>query len=487
MALVSISIASLLLNGCGNSSSGDGTLSLSDLSQLPDASGMVKANGGTRNIQFGNYSLSGGLDLAASFTKTLSRPVAPTVSSIGETYSYFWPETLISDINTNWSSSDPDQKNNYRNLFWGKDYSTPGPGGNGACQMAMSSAEALGKVLEGAGTMCYMKALPSIPSGVTISSGSAADLFKQGTADKKIRVTVTNMPTNRPSFTVNFTIKGSSTVGSDVYGYDVHFCQGSTVTNTESATVNKSTGLVTMTSDMKEGPNNYGSNTVTAHLTNDGSNIAFDLTKDRTAISYGSYSLQEYRGKVIISGDNTITNFRLNTGDGYSNKDFSRASFLGSSMTTLQFLQGAYKGLGEWSSNQFSYAGATDYQTVNSGSYQGTYYVALDPANSALAQSSDFTSVDLATNDFFAGSAPAAPSYDDTALCTNWTPDISVTMDFANSAVLAVQSECESGQDWKSINFYLCQGKKLVETSPNNYEAQNIPALTNAFTNVQSW
>ena len=422
--------------------------------------------------------------------------------SCGGCFCCGWPTALISNINSYWTSPDPDpvtaltEKNAYRSLFWGKDFATPGPGGNGACRMAMSTAEALGNVLSGAGTMCYMKGIQNVSGGVTVSSGSISSIFAQGSADKKVRVNVSGYTPGRSggSFNVNFTIKGTDSVGSNSYAYDVHFCKnpgsGWMVNGTESATVDKSSGLVTMTSNHREDADNYGTNTVTAYLKNEDGNVSYDLSKERVAISYGNHSGgTAYRGKVVITGDNVITNYRGFTGAGVSNKDFSMASFSGSSMSELRFLEGAYKGLGVWGANSFNYDGATEYQTVASGSYPGTYYVAVDPNSSTIGQTSSFQGADVSTDAFLAGTNPAAPSYDTAALCDNWNPDVTVTMDFLNADIIALKNTCDNGNYWRQINHYLCQGQKLVETSPGSgiYERQDITELKDAFDNVKSW
>lgn len=473
LRFATLAFAGALLNGCGTSSTGGTAASLSsaltDLSKIPDASSMVQANGRHFSSTEQLRPLRAGLGLLnTSFDLRDVVGTPPLVKDISESNfdGYFW-NGLVAQINgystPAWSTIVADNspsglalKQTLTSQFWGQDTTTPGPGGNGACNMAMSTVEALARMMEGAGTMCYMKNMTTVTSaGVTVTGSTQADAFKQEAEDKLVKVHVTNMPSgprNRPGtdMDVFFTIKGSNTVTSDKYAYSMYMCLAGNVTDKESLEVNKSTGVITMTNE-RDGEGDKGYNQVTAYLTTDSAgNVAFDSSKVRTALSNHSGSWGTYKGQISISGDNLITSRRLFSNPGWgSNKDFSISSFSGSNVNTLRFREAAYKGISTpLVGDSHSFSGVTEFQT--------DHFVSV--ASSAISTSTDFTSTDVATDTFYADGS--VPTMDTTGLNCSATPAVTVTMDFADPNVAAIGLVCE-GNKMNDFNYGLCYGTSV--------------------------
>jgi len=463
-ALASLGLAGVLLNGCGSSTNGGGSATdlasaLTDLSSIPDASTMVRSNGRD------SYSTASRAPFQIlthnfDFRDVIGEPPIVKDISAGNFDGYFW-NGLVTQINSYsneaWNALESSTKLNLANQFWGQDTSTPGPGGHGSCNMAMSTVEALARMMDGATTMCYMKNIPNVTTGgVTVTGSGKENIFKQEADDKVVKVEVANMPApgGRTTMDVFFTIKGSNTVTSNVYAYSMYICAAGNVQSREELEVNKGSGVITMTSEHDES-GQKGYNQVTAYLTtNSNGDVVFDASKDRTALSNHSGSWGTYKGEITISGDNLITSKRYNTSSWGINKDFSLASFSGSDVNNLRFREAAYKGKSEMSGQEpHSYSGVTEYQT--------DHFVSV--AASALSTSASFTSADVVTDTFF--SSGTVPTMDTSGLNCLATPDVTVTMDFDDTApggVASVGAVCEGGK-LNDFNYGLCHGSTVQQ------------------------
>lgn len=444
----------LLAVSCGSSDSGNGLSgSLSDLSKLPTASGMIKATGSSsiqRSAMKNALGLPQGVFSAINLQSVQGTP--PKVKDINSSnYDTIFYDGLIGTItgysDGAWTALSNSTKQAYANQFWGNDTSTPGPGGNGACNMAMNTIESFMRMLSGTGTMCYMKGISTVSGGVTVTGSSAADAFKQTAADKYVKVNVVNMPSHdhrdRENMTVYFKVKGTNTVGGDVYEYDMWMCRAGEINNRENLSVNKTTGLLTASSSDGDG-SNHGKNVVTAYLTTSGGNVVFDLSKDRTAQSSYTGTWGTFKGSVTIKSDNTILAKRYSSSDWGENKDISLSAFTGGSIDDLRFLQAAFKGVGT-ANNQspWSYTGITE--------YRNTHYVSV--ASSDLSTSAAFTGVSVASDSFF-NSDLTPPAVDTSGVSCSQTADVTVDMDFATTPVTELRESCDGQRD--GFHYDMC-------------------------------
>jgi len=435
-----------LLSRCGGSSSSTAA-SVSSLSQLPNASAMLSGTGanGISKSSFRNL-----IKYLPGINLQSVQGTPPTLISLAASNAdtYFW-NGLVSTINTAATCSAGN-----KTKFWGGDTATPGPGGMGACQMASSTGEALGRMLGGTGTLCYMKGITSVSSGVTVTGSTQAAVFTQGSANKTVKIAVTGFNEGRDgasrpqNMDVFFTIHGTDSIGSDKYKYTMYMCQNNAVTSTETLEVTKSTGVLTVTSADSRG-SDRGSMSVTAYLKASGSGFTFDPTKSRLAdVSYtGSWGT--YKGNIEITSSDLVKGKRwFSSGDWGSNKTYSVAAFTGSSVDTFRFAQACTKGI---SSNA---AGNQTWPYNSITEYRNTHYAAV--ASSDLsAQCDSFT---IADDSFFTSNTVS--SMDSTGLSCSATTDISVAMDFSNSAVDAIKDTCD-GESNKLANYSMCDGNAV--------------------------
>lgn len=423
-----------------SSCSSDSGSSLSDvsLSSLPSSSSMLAGNG-----TYGISNSRGGINLqSVSGTPPNLKDLTST-----NALSYFW-NGVVATINTAGSCSASN-----RNKFWGQDTSTPGGGGHGACMMAQGVGEALSRMMEGASTMCYMKGITTATSGITVTGATQSDLFKQGSANKTYKISVTGMQTDnrnspRVSMDVFFTVHGSNGVGGDVYKYDMFMCQSGSITSKETLEVNKSTGTMTATMYNNENSSRGYMQTV-AYLTKSGSTITFDKSKSRTAVSKFTGSWGDYLGQVEITSGDLIKAQRYSSSSSWGkNKTYSVSAFAGSGVDDFRFLQGCFKGINtnNAGNQSHSYSGITE--------YRDTFYAAV--ASSDLSSQCD--SFNFATDGVFADTT--IPTIDTTGLNCNMTTDVQVTMDFTDTAVNAIKQTCD-GDKRKVSNYSMCDSSSV--------------------------
>lgn len=444
-------VGSFYLASCGDDAGQ--AVDLNGLSKIPSGSALLEgsgANGIHKNFFLVSDAVKAGINLqSVSGTAPNLKDLTSTNAS-----TYFW-NGLVADINANWGGWNATQKDSARNKFWGQDTTTPGPGGHGACMMAQSVGEALSRMLSGTGTLCYMKGIETVENGITVSSGAKTDVFKQGTADKIVKVAVTNMVHDRSGSRTNmdvfFTVKGSDSVGNH-YAYNMYMCNSGSVTSVETFDVNRDDGKLTATSsDANDG--NRGQNTVVAYLEKSGDGFTFSKSKDRTASSQYTGSWGTYKGDVTISAGDLIRGKRYNSNSWGTDKNFSLAAFSGTGVDTFKFLQACYRGISTMSGQSaHTYQGVTE--------YRNTYYASV--ASSDLSPTCD--NYNFTTDSFF--TSISVPSLDTTGKDCGVTPDITVTMDFSASAVAALQTSCDEGNR-KLSNYDMCQSS-AVQTAMNS-------------------
>jgi hypothetical protein len=437
--VVSSSLGLVTLTHCGSDSGGGGA-SVSSLAQLPNSSAMLQSTGA--NVRRSAFEkILEGINL-----QTVSG-TPPTLISLSPSNAdtYFWGG-LVATINTAGACAGSN-----KNKFWGADTATPGPGGMGACQMASSTGEALGRMLNGTSTLCYMKGITNVASGVTVTGGAQSTLFTQGEANKTVKVAVTGFQEGgrvAQSFNVFFTIYGTNAVGNDKYRYSMYMCRNGSISSTETLEVTKSTGQLTVnTSDSND--SGRGTMSVSAFLKASGSGFTFDASKDRIAnVSYtGAWGT--YKGNIQLTTGDLVKGKRwfYNSTWG-SNKTYSVAAFSGTGVDSFKFLQACTKGI------SVSANGAQTWPYSSITEFRDTVYASV--ASSDLSPQCD--SFVIADDSFYADNTVA--TLDSTGLDCSATTDATATMDFTDSAVDGVKDSCD-GESRKLENYAMCDSSAV--------------------------
>ncbi|MDB5037399.1 MAG: hypothetical protein JWQ35_927 [Bacteriovoracaceae bacterium] len=417
--------------GCGGSS---GSASVSSLSQLPDPSSMVSTS--TSSTSLIHAAVSGTAPLITSLTDT-------TVDQ------YFWNNVLAAINGTDYSGGTLSHKQMLAHEFWGGDVADGGPSGNGGCFMAQNVAQIFGNLLQAAGNACYMKNIPSVATGVTITptpSGGNTHLFDQKAADTLVQISITppaggggdNFPEK-----VFIKVFGTNTVGASDYKVQLYMCSGGSVNESDVFEVNNATLAYTQSNVSSHGTDGVFSTSVSATLASASGGLTFDSTKDRSVTMNGNQTnsgqTNLFKGKVTITSDNLLYALmnQKNSGNGqtFTNKNSSVAQFSGSDANTVRFLAAGFNGLNGNGTDGTGFiqnwSGAVE--------WHDTFYAAVAPANNDLYTKATATS--LTTDSFF--SSLTAPTADFSGLSCTDTADFAVTMDFSDPNVAAVRTQCD--------------------------------------------
>jgi len=421
----------LVHTGCGSNSAA--TLAINGLNQIPSAKGIVNSSSSAigRSVR----------GRSAALQSTSGTPPLLVDLSSSNVDQYFFNGVVAQINGSGWSGLSTDGKQSLANQFWGS--TDGGPGGNGACFMAQSVGESIGRMLESATSLCYMKGIPTASGGVTMTPDLGADLFTQQAADRLVNVTITGGE-NQPE-DVFIRVYGTSSVGSDVYKVRLHFCSEGAVTGSETIEVNRATGVMSASGKHSD-DHGQGSNSMTGglRLASDGT-LEWDPNSTRTAAGAWTGDWGTYKGSLeILNGQ--LTAKRYNSWSQGENsgvdKNYSISSFSGSSLADVRFLEAAFQGINTWGAESHSYTGST--------SYRDTYYMSV---------ANDFTDTvaayDVAGDAFFVNDIES-PDYSD--ISCDEVGDVEVALDFNNSALIAVGEACEAD---RYDNYNLCWGETM--------------------------
>lgn len=442
----------VLLTRCGSDSAGD-ALSSANLNQIPDTGTMVASTAGAASISAGSAfkGFSGyGIGLNAAVVVGTPSNVVDILGSATKVDTNFF-NGLVATIKDAGSAT-----TTQANQFFGQ--VVGGPGGQGACQMAQSVAEIVGRT--NGNTMCYMKGIASVPTGVTITGATQGDVFTQGANDKHVRINISNMPAHSrggdgaPS-SVHMIVSGSNAVGGSLYKVLVFMCgSNGSVQNSETITVDKSKGLFTDAQIGANGGSGTFGSTVTASLKQSGGTIVFDSTKDREGSFFfsGTYGGQTNtsKGYVKFNYDGTngdLMHIKQYFGSSWGqNSIVAAAAYNGSKMSNVKFLQDAYsmQNVGTW-------GGTSHTNSVVAGAaYNTTFYKAIDTTDTTNPLLTEVKAENFATDTFFTDLT--APTQDFSGLDCAATGDVQVAMDFADASVHTLQATCDG--DRGSADMY---------------------------------
>jgi hypothetical protein len=431
---------SLYIVGCGNDSGGDSGLgnSLNGLQSIPSVSSLVKANGSASSAGVIN-GLGNGLSAIGLQAVSGTPPTMLALSQSSTLVDQAFFNGVVSAINTaqTATAAQADQ-------YWK---------GQGACWLGQSAAEGIGRLIQTGTSMCYMREIPKVSGAVTITSGSldsVSNIFNQSATDRLVKIAVSGDGENEDVF---IRVYGTNTTGANVYRVNLYFCTNGSVTGSESMEVNKSTGVYT-TSGSQSRDSQYGSYAVSAYLSAANGTVSFDASKERTMTAAFSGSWGNFKGSVTITGGNVMRTKRYNSFTHQStsgiDKNYSVASFTGTGISTLRFLDGASKGHSTWGGEGHGYSVGTE--------YRDTRYVDTASGDKYV----EAAAVDFSSDSFYTSSLTVtAPTF--TEDC-NATPDIAASLNMSSAGMATVQATCEAD---RFDNYSMCNSSTMQ--SAQNY------------------
>ncbi|MEK6706255.1 MAG: hypothetical protein AABZ06_10745 [Bdellovibrionota bacterium] len=406
-----------------------------DLSDLPNASDMVKTNTSSSNARVDLSQFRIGASIGDIFAVSGTPPILSQIND-NNADTYFWNGLVATFNQQNYNPTQSEKQQ-----FWGG--ADGGPGGGGACYMSQSVAQSFGRMLEAGTSLCYMRNMPTATSGVTLDTAiAAAELFSQQADDKIVKVAA-SMP-GEGTMHVFIKVFGSNTVTSDVYKVRLWFCQNGVSDGSEEVSVNTASGVYSASSE-HSGQWGTGKSTISAYLKqNTAGAFVFDSSKSRTADSHFQGDWGTFKGNVTITSDDKIYAKMLNKNSynntEWINKNYTVASFSGSNLADLRFLAGGFKGASSGTGySENSYSGGTE--------FQNTHYVATN--TSTLKTEAEL--LDFTTDSYYA--SITSPSIDVSSNDCSATPNINVTMDFADAAVAAISAKCEGEKLLENMNY----------------------------------
>lgn len=449
-ALIFTLFLSLFHVACGG---GGTSVTLNGLNQLPSASNVV-ASSSTSAIRnaYGLRALS--LQNAVG-----TPPLLTSFESVSQVDAKFFDGAVAAINSPSFSSLSQAGKEALRDKFYGQ--VEGGPGGQGACMMAQSVGEAIGRMLESDITVCYLKNMPSA-EGVQISPSleDPSTLFAQQAEDRIVKVNISGYEgegggsgEDHMPDAVFIQVSGTASVTEDVYRVHLYFCQDGSVTGSETIEVNKANGLYT-TESYENDEGGSGGSRMTGYVINNGSVLTFDPSRPREVSGGWRWSYQGekgvFKGNLVINPDSTIDALRYDewSGQGHSGVDrnYSKSAYSGTGLSTLRFLHAAYKGLNNQSGEDetWSYAGDANWNE-NVGYYQ--------------SGSNDF-SASVNAYDFSAGFWDGNIQEGEMEGDCSASPDYTVEMNFSLPSAQEVSQTCETD---RFENYNMCWGSEIQQ------------------------
>lgn len=424
----------LIVSACGKKGTDGGNpVTINGFNQLPSVSGVL-ANSGAASVSTA-LRLSNSLQLSGT---------APTLGDLGKNLDTYIFDGLLADIKAAKAAT-----NDQRNRFFRA---------QGACFMAQSTGEALGRLLQSGSSSCYMKNIPLAKSGVTIEGADPSAIFAQGDADRLVQVNIKGQPggggggEGGPS-KVMITVFGKSSVTSDVYKVRLVMCnaQGK-ADSVETILANRKTGAYETSNVQNRAGAELGSESLKATLVESGGALTFSPTAERVLETHYKGSWGIFRGKLNIN-DGRIVARRANQGPWGTDKNYSVAHYSGGTVRELRFLEAGYKGQSEHPEGTWTYSGNTVFETSK--------YVHGDTGVFAA----EVAAFDFATDDTL--KALTAPTADVSAAACDGTAEVTVSMDFGDAGVLAVRNLCEGE---RFDGYEMCRSQAVLDIESYVYQ-----------------
>jgi len=413
-----------------------------NLSKFPDTSRVIKVNAKTTAKELAGISSVSG--------------TPPTLSEIrtNGAIQTFWRSGVISGILSGTPSQDQ------CNEFYSSN--TDGAsGGFSACYLTQGVGYSVSEIARAGTTLCYMKNFPkrevSDAGAVELVSGSfpggnIENLFSvpSGSQARVVKVVANQGSEGSSDIYLRVNSVRQNEASGDQYKYEFWACEGGTTPQEHETTRITAGGEFITKSVGRSDDGNFGSS-VRGFLIREAGKLVFDASRDRIAETVGIGSNSNRKSLITINSSNEVSSKSYDVfGSSEPRKSYSVASFLGSGLSSLRFLEGAYserQGDGNFSS-------AIEYRdSLYASAPNNQYLETVDRVN-------------FATDSFYA-SAPTLGD-DDSNISCSATADVVIKLDMENEAMRSVASECEGDRIDGSIDF--CRSTDL-QTAQDNFRS----------------
>lgn len=405
-------------------------LKKSGLSQIPSASGLLKARSNTSAM-------------AVSGTP----PMLKDIPSLGAK-NVFWNAGFIDAIV---ASQTPTQQQCQEFFTGPTDGQSSGMLG---CYSVQGVGYAFQSILEGASSTCYMKSIPTkenLSSGAvsivdgSLPNGDITQLFSapEGSKDRLVKVIIGGFG-GQGSQNGFINIHSASKLASkgNQYAYNIWFCdQGQATPSGYEETSVSLGGEFKYKSINVMGGQEY-QNEISAFLTKSGSSVEFDLSKTRTASSIGEFQGANFRSFVTVFPDNTISTKNKESFNGFGRSNYGIASFTGSGLSDFRVHSAALKDV-------FSV------QSMQTGiEFRDTVYVSA-PSTTLI---SELSKVDIATDSFYSEGGSVTPDFAGKSCSAD--ADVTISMNFSSPVLQQVMMSCEA-QRLNNMDF--CRSQEMFQ------------------------
>lgn len=334
----------------------------------------------------------------------------------------FWKDNVIDELNT----GTPSQNACYQYRGVSVDGESAG---NGACYMAQDLAYSFESVLSGDKTFCFLQKMISAEEGITVTG---ADTVEQalapspGTTQKIVKVEISGMPSGGTS-SIFFIIPGKGTNNTNNYLYDhsLFFCEGNPAPRGfERGTINKSLSYNVSKVEVQSGNTSHTSITSKLDLVNN--RIIFNPDREKEVS-------MERTGSGFCSAREVQMNFKNGkirqrshqTCNGRERLSYSILKYVGQSIKTLRFKEGAQKDL---------------YRLIST-EYRDDRYVSA-PFNTEFNY--ELAQVDLNTDPFYSQFPTIDTSILSSFNCNRTDQNVTITMDFSNQNLSNHTAVCQN-------------------------------------------
>jgi len=360
--------------------------------------------------------------------------VAPTLSEISPIVkTLFWNDGEVDAIRIGEPSSQQ-----CGNFFSG---TTDGASaGLLGCYGVESFGRAFQAVLDGTAGTCYMSRVASqgaLASGGLdlidgeLPPGGITRLFAPPSGNKArvIKINIEGFP-GEGAQTGFLVVDAESKLASEgnQYAYTSYFCNpgASTPTNYERTTITLD-GRFKLRGFNTNGASQF-ENTIEAALTQSGSNVVFDLSKQRSARSaMDDGAASRFKAVVTLNPDGTL-DLRSKEREGSAQREVAAKSRItGSDITTLRVLESALR-------SRFDATPLT-----SAFEFRDSAYVSA-PNNTLLVDVPE----NVLSAPFFSADAEVEPSFSGKSCSVD--ADITLRLDFGVPAMAAIAEECETRQ-----------------------------------------
>lgn len=404
------------------------SLKKSGLAQIPDAGGLVKARTG-----------------AAALAVSGTPPIIKDIPTLGPK-NVFWSGGFIDTLA---AASTPSQEQCQEFFTGATDGSSSGMLG---CYAVQGVGYSFQSILEGATSACLMKGFPtkqnldanaiSVVDG-SLPNGDITQLFSipQGAKDRVVKVVISGFG-EQGGQTGFIKIHSAKKLGAkgNQYAYNLWFCNDgqASANNYEETSVSLGGEFKYLNVNVME--NNKFSNEISASLTKVGSNIEFDLSKERTAASTGEFQGASFKSFVTVYPDNTIATKIKENFNGFARSNYGVATFTGTGIADFRVQAAALKDVFATQSMQ---AGLE---------YRDTLYVSAPAAGPV----GELSKVDIATDPFFTQEGSVTPDFSDKSCSAD--ADVTISMNFSSPLLQQVFMACQS-QRLEQMDF--CRNEEL--------------------------